>query len=130
MGCCASIDTNDHPLPKKRSTLEENKAIVQDGSRANSAVDQSKTLQEKQSKVPKLDLTKAVSNAANSNAPKKVASALKTDTNQENPEQTGVVNNPNPVKPENTPVKKTVGCYTSTSSTNNYCCYTGAYPIC
>jgi len=106
MGCCASIDTNDHPLPKKRSTLEENKAIVQDGSRANSAVDQSKTLQEKQSKVPKLDLTKAVSNAANSNAPKKVASALKTDTNQENPEQTGVVNNPNTVKPENAPVKK------------------------
>lgn len=99
MGCCASIDTTDHPLPKKRSTLEENKGATQNGSRTNSGVEQTKTLTDKQqSKVPKLDLTKAVSNAASTNVPKKTNSAMKTDTNQESPEQPVVVNNNATVK--------------------------------
>jgi calcium-dependent protein kinase len=99
MGCCASIDTTDHPLPKKRSTLEENKGATQNGSRTNSGVEQVKTLQDKQqSKVPKLDLTKAVSNAASTNVPKKTNSAMKTDANQETPEQSVVVNNNATVK--------------------------------
>lgn len=105
MGCCASIDTTDHPLPKKRSTLEENKGATQAGSRINSGVEQ-KTLQDKQSKVPKLDLTKAVSNAASTNVPKKTNSAMKTDANQETPEQAVVVNNNATVKPEKSATTK------------------------
>jgi len=80
MGCCASFDASDNPLPAKRSNLEEKHSAIQEGApRNNSDVGSKKSLHQKQSKVPMLDLTKAVTNATNANNnPKKVNSNVKT----------------------------------------------------
>ncbi len=50
-----------------KNNLEEKQSSVQEGSIGSNNVGQKKTLQTKQSKVPALDLTKAVASATNAN---------------------------------------------------------------
>jgi len=96
MGCCASFDASDNPLPAKRSHLDEKHSGIQEGApRNNSDVGSKKSLQQKQSKVPMLDLTKAVSSATNANnQPKKVNSNVKTTEAKKSEEVEKVVEKP------------------------------------
>jgi len=79
MGCCASIDTNDNPLPPKRSNIEDKQPGTDDISGNLSGTLNAQPQHNQQSKVPKLDIGKAVTNAANTNQPKKNNSNIKSD---------------------------------------------------
>jgi calcium-dependent protein kinase len=96
MGCCASIDTNDNPLPPKRSNIEDKQPGTSELSGNLSNTINAKAQHDVQSKVPKLDIGKAVTTAANTNQPKKNNSNVKSDGKKgEEPAKNGRVETTN-----------------------------------
>jgi len=79
MGCCASIDVGDNPLPPKRSNVDDNQNDDDFSGNMNDML-KNQSSHNKQGKNPQLDMTKAASNGSNSSHTKKNTSLIKSDT--------------------------------------------------